>query len=71
MPSIHSLACTVSGRRPARVVLRPGRPDAGHRFYAFPRLVTHIDDQAIHAVGDLYAELGLTGPRRSRVRYWT
>jgi SAM-dependent methyltransferase len=30
-------------------------------FYSFPRLVTHIDDQAIAAVGDLYEELGITG----------
>ena len=28
-------------------------------FYAFDRFVTHIDDGAIAAVGDLYAELGL------------
>lgn len=34
-------------------------PDSG--FYAFDRFVTHIDDGAIAAVGDLYAELGLTG----------
>jgi SAM-dependent methyltransferase len=33
--------------------------DAG--FYATPRLVTHIDDGAIAAVGALYAELGLAG----------
>lgn len=31
------------------------------RFYEVDRLVTHIDDAAIVAVGDLYAELGLTG----------
>jgi SAM-dependent methyltransferase len=30
-------------------------------FYGPPRLVTHIDDGAIAAVGALYAELGLTG----------
>ncbi|MEO0492925.1 MAG: methyltransferase domain-containing protein [Actinomycetota bacterium] len=30
-------------------------------FYAFDRLVTHIDDGAIAAVGELYVELGLTG----------
>ena len=30
-------------------------------FYAAPRLVTHIDDDAIAAVGALYAELGLCG----------
>ena len=37
-------------------------------FYTPPRLVTHIDDAAIAAVGDLYAELGIDGsapgPRR-------
>ncbi|MEM1331970.1 MAG: methyltransferase domain-containing protein [Actinomycetota bacterium] len=35
------------------------RPDA--EFYAFDRLVTHIDDRAIAAVGELYVELDLTG----------
>jgi len=43
-------------------------PTPDNRFYAVPRLVTHIDDGAIRAVGDLYAELGLDGsapePRR-------
>jgi SAM-dependent methyltransferase len=43
-------------------------PTPDDRFYAFPRLVTHIDDRAIKAVGDLYAELSLDGsasaPRR-------
>src|SRR5712692_9685554 len=34
-------------------------PDAD--FYGFARLVTHIDDGAIAAVGDLYDELQLTG----------
>ncbi len=34
-------------------------PDAD--FYLPPRFVTHIDEAAIAAVGDLYAELGLTG----------
>jgi SAM-dependent methyltransferase len=37
-------------------------------FYGPPRLVTHIDDRAIAAVGALYAELGIDGsapgPRR-------
>lgn len=41
-------------------------PDAD--FYGPPRFVTHIDDGAIAAVGELYAELGLDGdaaqPRR-------
>ena len=31
------------------------------RFYAVDRLVTHIDDPAIVAVGDVYDELQLTG----------
>lgn len=30
-------------------------------FYAAPRFVTHIDDDAITAVGALYEELGVTG----------
>ena len=38
------------------------------RFYGPPRLVTHIDDGAVAAVSDLYAELGVDGsasePRR-------
>lgn len=33
--------------------------DAG--FYGAPRFVTHIDDGAIRAVGELYAELGIDG----------
>ncbi|MGY2128136.1 class I SAM-dependent methyltransferase [Blastococcus sp. SYSU DS0617] len=43
------------------------RPD--ELFYGPPRLVTHIDDGAIGAVGDLYAELGIDGsaPRPQRV----
>jgi SAM-dependent methyltransferase len=36
-------------------------PAPDTEFYAFPRLVTHIDDGAIAAVGDLYDELNLTG----------
>ena len=38
-------------------------------FYDSPRLVTHIDDRAIAAVGGLYAELGIDGdgPRPTRV----
>ena len=34
---------------------------ADDRFYSSPRLVTHIDDGAIAAVGDLYDELGIPG----------
>lgn len=38
------------------------------RFYASPRLVTHIDDGAIAAVGELYAELGIDGAAGGRRR---
>jgi SAM-dependent methyltransferase len=34
---------------------------ADDRFYDYPRMVTHIDDGAIAAVGALYEELGLCG----------
>jgi SAM-dependent methyltransferase len=42
--------------------------DAG--FYAFERLVTHIDDGAIAAVGALYAELGLDGDVLDLMSSW-
>jgi SAM-dependent methyltransferase len=42
------------------------RPDA--EFYGPPRLVTHIDDAAIAAVGELYAELGIDGAAPAPVR---
>ncbi|GGL99293.1 class I SAM-dependent methyltransferase [Nakamurella endophytica] len=35
-------------------------------FYAAPRLVTHIDDAAVAAVGALYAELGVDGSTPGR-----
>lgn len=35
--------------------------DDDRRFYEMPRLVTHIDDRAIAAVGATYAELGIDG----------
>ena len=34
-------------------------PGGDADFYAFPRFVTHIDDRAIHAVRELYDELGV------------
>ncbi len=40
------------------------RPDPA--FYLPPRLVTHIDDGAIRAVGALYAELGIDGATPGR-----
>jgi SAM-dependent methyltransferase len=36
-------------------------PSSDAVFYSWPRLVTHIDEQAIDAVGQLYDELGITG----------
>ena len=40
-------------------------------FYAPPRLVTHIDDAAIAAVGELYAELGIDGSAPAPSGCWT
>jgi SAM-dependent methyltransferase len=51
---------------PARFFERDD-PTPDDRFYRPPRLVTHIDDRAVAAVGRLYRELGLdgsAGPRR-------
>lgn len=45
-------------------------PSADDRFYAAPRLVTHIDDRAILAVGALYRELGLTGDVLDLMSSW-
>jgi SAM-dependent methyltransferase len=36
-------------------------PSPDPAFYSWPRLVTHIDDHAIAAVGALYEELGING----------
>ncbi len=44
------------------------RPDTD--FYAAPRLVTHIDDGAIAAVGELYDELGLDGDVLDLMSSW-
>ena len=40
---------------------RRSDPSPDTQFYAFDRLVTHIDDRAIATVGSLYHHLGLTG----------
>lgn len=40
------------------------------KFYALPRFVTHIDDGAIAAVGDLYEELGLDGAVLDLMSSW-
>ena len=39
-------------------------------FYVAPRLVTHIDDRAIAAVGTLYTELGLVGEVLDLMSSW-
>jgi SAM-dependent methyltransferase len=39
-------------------------------FYAVPRLVTHIDDDAIAAVGALYTELGIDGEVLDLMSSW-
>jgi SAM-dependent methyltransferase len=41
-----------------------------HEFYAFPRFVTHIDDDAIAAVGALYEELGIGGAVLDLMSSW-
>jgi len=38
-----------------------GDPSPDSAFYSWPRLVTHLDDRAIAAVGALYDELGISG----------
>ena len=45
-------------------------PDVDTAFYASPRLVTHIDDRAVAAVGALYAELGLDGEVLDLMSSW-
>jgi SAM-dependent methyltransferase len=39
-------------------------------FYSWPRLVTHIDDSAIAAVGTLYEELGIRGEVLDLMSSW-
>lgn len=43
-------------------------PDAA--FYAAPRFVTHIDDDAIATIGALYAELGIDGAVLDLMSSW-
>jgi SAM-dependent methyltransferase len=45
-------------------------PSDDATFYGWPRLVTHIDDGAIAAVGALYDELGLTGDVLDLMASW-
>ena len=48
------------------------RTDEGEdaSFYMFPRIVTHIDDSAIAAVGALYAELAIVGDVLDLMSSW-
>jgi SAM-dependent methyltransferase len=43
---------------------------ADQRFYSWPRLVTHIDDEAIAAVGALYEELEIDGEVLDLMSSW-
>lgn len=45
-------------------------PSGDDRFYDTPRMVTHIDDRAIAAVGALYAELSLDGDVLDLMSSW-
>ena len=45
-------------------------PSPDRFFYSPPRLVTHLDDQAIAEVGALYRELGLTGEVLDLMSSW-
>lgn len=45
-------------------------PMPDQRFYAVPRLVTHIDERAIAAVGALYEELGIDGEVLDLMSSW-
>ena len=45
-------------------------PSPDPDFYAAPRLVHHIDDRAVDAVGGLYAELGVDGDVLDLMSSW-
>jgi SAM-dependent methyltransferase len=47
-----------------------GDPTPDPVFYSWPRLVTHIDDDAIAAVGALYDELGIDGDVLDLMSSW-
>jgi SAM-dependent methyltransferase len=60
---------------PGSVTFPPGffdRADTGDdaRFYGPPRLVQHIDDEAIAAVGAFYDEVGVTGDVLDLMSSW-
>jgi hypothetical protein len=54
---------------PPGVFDRAGESGDAH-FYSWPRIVTHIDEGAIAAVGALYAELGLDGDVLDIISSW-
>jgi SAM-dependent methyltransferase len=45
-------------------------PSPDSAFYSWPRLVTHLDDHAITAVGALYDELGISGEVLDLMSSW-
>jgi SAM-dependent methyltransferase len=45
-------------------------PSADAQFYSWPRLVYHIDDQAVGLVGRLYDELGVKGEVLDLMASW-
>jgi SAM-dependent methyltransferase len=45
-------------------------PSSDMAFYSWPRLVTHIDDQAIGVVGELYEDLGIDGDVLDLMSSW-
>jgi len=47
-----------------------GDPSPDPVFYSWPRFVTHIDDDAIAAVGALYDELGINGDVLDLMSSW-
>ena len=47
-----------------------GDPSPDSAFYSWPRLVTHLDDDAIAAVGALYDELGISGEVLELMSSW-
>jgi SAM-dependent methyltransferase len=58
------------------VVFPPGffdrlDPTEDRYFYAQPRMVTHIDERAIAAVGTLYEDLGVRGEVLDLMSSWT
>ncbi len=53
--------CVVDGQPFPSEFFNRADPSPDSVFYSWPRLVTHIDDDAVAAVGVLYDELGVGG----------